>query len=195
LNGFSINSGMITGCMLSALSNMSFQLSASCFPSNVPALSNFSIVFGNVINPYSTKPSDSWTVQILSNNYVIQLLTTGISVTMVTPAKISNFIITPSILTVNAITTYLFALTFAYPHYSGDSIILTLPTSITLNNGFQCDSQSATISCITKSQYTLQIIFTFTNSTTINNLSFTISNITNNWFVNPISFNIQTATN
>ncbi len=46
---------------------------------------------------------------------------------MLTPAQIASYAITPLSQVVNNITTYQMDITFLYPHYNGDRVIITLP--------------------------------------------------------------------
>lgn len=62
LRSFSIGSTAISTCSLTNLSPLYVQLEAGCFSSSVPALTTIQIVLGNITNPTSTKPSDSWQI-------------------------------------------------------------------------------------------------------------------------------------
>jgi hypothetical protein len=114
---------------------------------------------------------------------------------MATSAYISSTLATPSTYTVNSIATYTITFNFIYTHYSNDKIIITLPSSIILNAGFNCISQTSTIttSCLQTSQSVLQI--TMQSSTIINQLVVSISNLMNNWYVASAMITYLTTTN
>lgn len=116
---------------------------------------------------------------------------------MDTPAAISYFKVSPTSQVVNAETTYLFEVTFSYPHYSGDRVILNLPTDITLGNGFQCVAITANVSllCLQTSSTQWEVTFTLSNGSSLNALSFTITKITNNWYSSTRTIEMKTTTN
>jgi len=60
----------------------------------------------------------------------------GITATMITPAQITSFAIVPTSQIVNAQSIYQFDITFLYPHYTGDRVILTFPDGVLLGAGF-----------------------------------------------------------
>lgn len=108
LLSFSIGSSVVSTCTLTNLSPLVLQLDPICFGSSTPALTTLKIVLGNITNPFSTKPSDSWQVETQYNSLQMEYLLSGIIATMDTPTSISFFKITPTSQTVNALTSYLF---------------------------------------------------------------------------------------
>ena len=124
---------------------------------------------------------------------------TGLTITMTTPAALNFASITPADSTTNVQTNYALALTFSQTHYSGDSVILTIPSTISLNTGFACTTTSVglSVTCIKQSTQVLEITINITNNSTWNYTSaaIVISNMQNNWYAGSFSFNIQTTTN
>lgn len=136
LSGFYTGATNISGCTLNNVSPMNLQLSASCFPNDVAALTDIKVVLGNIINPQSTKPSDSWEVKTIYNDYLMEYYTTNITTTITTPAQITSLTVIPAVKTVNVQNTYTFSLIFLYPHFSGDRVLITVPSTILINAGF-----------------------------------------------------------
>ena len=87
----------------------------------------------------------------------MEYLHTGVTITMTTPTAFTFSSITPADSTTNAQTNYDLALTFSQTHYSGDTIILTIPSTISLNNGFTCTTTTAGLSlnCVKQSAQVL----------------------------------------
>lgn len=81
----------------------------------------------------------------------MEYLTSGITITMISPAQITQFTATPTSQIVNAQTIYQISLTFLYPHYARDRVIVIFPTGeVLLGTGFQCVSTTSgvTVSCV-----------------------------------------------
>lgn len=62
LVSFTIDSTVVSTCSLTNLSPMYVQLEAGCFQNNTAALATIRVVLGNITNPFSTKPTNSWQV-------------------------------------------------------------------------------------------------------------------------------------
>lgn len=122
---------------------------------------------------------------------------TGITITMTTPTQITIFSVTPASQVVNAINTYQFDLTFVFPHWSGDRIIVSFPDGLFLSSGFQClaVTSGVTISCYQSSPIILEVNFAITNGSTIGQLSFRVTQVNNNWFSSTRTLTMQTTTN
>lgn len=68
LLSFTIGSTAIPGCSISNTAPLTVQLSSACFPSSTPALTTLKVVLGNITNPLSTKPTDSWQIETHFNS-------------------------------------------------------------------------------------------------------------------------------
>ena len=125
----------------------------------------------------------------------MEYMYTGLTITMTTPTALTFASITPTDSTTNVQTNYALALTFSQTHYSGDSIILTIPSTISLNTGFACTTTSVgmNLTCLKQSTQVLEI--TISSTGTYTSAAIVISNMQNNWYAGSFSFNIQTTTN
>lgn len=117
------------------------------------------------------------------------------TITMTTPTALTFASITPTDSTTNVQTNYALALTFSQTHYSGDSVILTIPSTISLNTGFACTTTSVGLSLTCLKQSTQVLEITITSTGTYTSAAIVISNMQNNWYAGSFSFNIQTTTN
>ena len=117
------------------------------------------------------------------------------TITMTTPTALTFASITPTDSTTNVQTNYALALTFSQTHYSGDSVILTIPSTISLNTGFACTTTSVGLSLTCLKQSTQVLEITITSTGTYTSAAIIISNMQNNWYAGSFSFNIQTTTN
>jgi hypothetical protein len=70
LASFSIGGVTQSGCVMTAISTMAFQFN-SCITSTASAHTAFSIIIGNIINPSSTKPTNSLTIQTYYNSLLM----------------------------------------------------------------------------------------------------------------------------
>jgi len=181
-------------CSMSVPSTLSFKFS-SCISSALTANTIITIKIGNMINPLSTKTTDSLSVSTFYNNLEMEYMNSGITLTLTTPTTLSNLTANPVSHIVNDITTYSFAIGLSQQHYSGDRFIITFPTTLKINSGFQCSSSTSgiTVSCIKSSAQVLTV--TITALTVPSNLNLSITNIQNNWYVSSSSITIQTTTN
>ena len=66
LKNISISNTTVTGCSMVSLSTtdtpMYYQLKSNCFPIATPTEGTIVVILGNIINPSSTKPPDSWEI-------------------------------------------------------------------------------------------------------------------------------------
>lgn len=193
LVSFSSSGNSVSACTISVVSSMKFNFS-NCFPSAIPAQTTFVLSLSNIINPLSTKPSASLQLETYYNGYLMEYMYSGITTTMTTPAALTFAAIVPTDTTVNAITSYLLSLSFSQTHYSGDSIILTIPSTISLRAGFTCSTSTAglTVACLQQSTNVIRITLT---GTVGSGLAVTIANFQNNWYANSNTFTVQTTTN
>lgn len=125
----------------------------------------------------------------------MEYMYTGMTITMTTPTALTFASITPTDSTTNVQTNYALALTFSQTHYSGDSVILTIPSTISLNTGFACTTTSVGLSLTCLKQSTQVLEITITSTGTYTSAAIVISNMQNNWYAGSFSFNIQTTTN
>ena len=124
----------------------------------------------------------------------MEYLYTGLTVIMTTPASLSFSSVTPNTNTANALTSYLVSLTFSQTHYSGDSILVTIPSGISLNSGFTCTTSTSgiTVSCVQTSASVLKAVITGTVGSSI---ALTVATMKNNWYGGSYNFDIKMATN
>lgn len=113
---------------------------------------------------------------------------------MTTPASLSFSSIALENDTANSLTNYLFSLTFSQTYYSGDSILIIIPSTITLNVGFACTTSTSgiTVSCFQQSTDTLKITMTGTIGASI---IVKVTNLKNNWYAGDNIFTLKTTTN
>jgi hypothetical protein len=151
-------------------------------------------VISNIINPYSTKTSASAEVEFSFNGLLMEYRRDGLTSTMSTPTALSFTAITPTDPTVNALTNYLLSLSFALTHYPGDSIILTFPSTISINSSFACSTSTSglTVSCVQASSSSLKVTLGGTVGAAV---GVAISNIRNNWYTGGNVFTVKTTTN
>jgi hypothetical protein len=160
---------------------MSFNFT-SCVPTSLAQSTTITITLLNIINPYSTKPTDSLSISTYYNSLQMEYLSSGVSLTLTTPTTFTYIGATPTSPTVNAITTYNFTVTFQQQHYSGDRVIITFPSALTIVSGFICstNASSVTVACFQNGQL---IVITFASSSPLpSGLIVSVTNIKNNWF-------------
>jgi hypothetical protein len=192
LSSFSVSS-VTVACTMSTVSTMKFSFT-NCFPSAAAAQSSLVLVISNIINPYSTKTSASAEVEFSFNGLLMEYRRDGLTSTMSTPTALSFTAITPTDPTVNALTNYLLSLSFALTHYPGDSIILTFPSTISINSSFACSTSTSglTVSCVQASSSSLKVTLGGTVGAAV---GVAISNIRNNWYTGGNVFTVKTTTN
>lgn len=124
----------------------------------------------------------------------MEYLYSGITTTMTTPAVLNFAAIVPTNTTVNAITSYLLSISFSQTHYSGDTILLTIPSTISLPAGLSCSTSTAglTVACLQQSANIIRITMT---GTVGSGIAVTIGSFQNNWYSNANTFTVQTTTN
>ena len=194
LTSFTSASNVISACTLSAVTSLSYNLT-NCIPSALSAGTSMIIVLANVVNPGSTKPTSSLQVQTYYNSKLMEYMTTGLTVTMTTPTTLTFSSLTPTNATANGQTSYVLAVTFSQTHYSGDKIVLTVPTTITLNSGFTCTTTTSGLSVACFKQSTQDLAITVTSTGIYTSITVTITNFQNNWYSSSSSFPIKTTTN
>jgi hypothetical protein len=195
LGSFSAGGAPVPGCSMSAVSAMKFNFSTTCFPSALLAQTTISILINGLMNPLSTKPTASLQLETYFNGKLMEFLYAGVTATMSTPTALSFASLTPASATANAQTSYVLALTFAQTHYSGDSVVLTIPSSTTLNAGFACTTSTSGLSLSCFKQAAQVLVITFSSSGSFASAGVTISNMQNNWYAGSSTFNILTTTN
>ena len=176
---------------------MNFTIGSSgCISASIPSQSTFIITLSNIINPYSTKPSNSLTIQTYFNNFLMEYMYNNIIVTLTTAKGIFSSSITANSNTVNAITTYTFTIGFSLTHFSGDRILLTIPSLMSLSTGFICSSSTSgiSISC-SQTSITLLILTMSGSGALANSITFSVTNLQNPWYSTSPIFNLDITTN
>jgi hypothetical protein len=189
--------GVSRTCTFSAASNMNFSIGSSgCISPSVPSQSTFIITLSNIINPYSTKPSNSLTVQTYHNSLLMEYMYSNIIVTLTTAKGLFSSSILADSTVVNAITTYTFTIGFSLTHYSGDRILLTIPSLMSLSTGFICSSLTSGISVSCFQSSTTLLVLTMSGSGALaNSMTFSVTNLQNPWYSTSPLFNLDTTTN
>lgn len=176
---------------------MNFSIgSGSCIPSSIPSQSTFIIILSNIINPYSTKSSNSLTIQTYYNSLLMEYMYSNVIITLTTAKGLfsSNVLADSNI--VNAITTYTFTIGFSLTHYSGDRILLTIPSLMSLNSGFICASATSGISISCFQSSSTLLVLTMTGSGALaNSITFSVTNLQNPWYSTSPLFSFDTTTN
>jgi len=113
----------------------------------------------------------------------MEYLFSGVSLTLTTPTTFTYLGVSATNAIVNAITTYSFTITFQEQHYSGDRLIITFPSGLTINSGFHCATNTSivTVACFQTGQI---ISLTFaTTGAFPSGLVVSVTNIQNNWYL------------
>lgn len=89
---------------------------------------------------------------------------------------------------------------FQIRRYSGDRLLIKLPTDIILSATFDCGSLTTgmTISCSKYDSTTVMFVLNFVNgglSGQQQSIKFTLTNLTNMWYATTRTFIIKTTTN
>lgn len=180
-----------SSCILGTQTGQQINLTCSV------ALNSINLTLSGINNPLSTAPTSSFTLQAYYNGYLQEYMLTGLSVTMDTAAPIAGFSVTTTNNTVSQIANYTFAFTFLTTHYSGDRVVLNIPTEITIGSGFQCTPVLGLIAvaCTQTSSTVIEVVLTFGTFPTDFKIGFTITGFTNNWLASPSSIGLVTTTN
>jgi len=101
LTTFKIAGTLVSGCTIS-ISGLTILFNSSCVNQNVLTTQAIQFVISNITNPSSTKPTNSFSISTYYNNYLMEYLYNGITVTMATPATLSYFQVTPADSSANA---------------------------------------------------------------------------------------------
>ncbi|CAG9317925.1 unnamed protein product [Blepharisma stoltei] len=138
--------------------------------------SAFSFILHSIINPSSTKPSSSFTIETLINGYSIDKLSSKITVQATQPASFPNLQISLSDSGISATTSYKFTLTTLHTLPAGGYIEVAVPSQITITSS--CLIVEINTSCTITSSNTIRSLSASTDypPTTI---SFTISGLKN----------------
>lgn len=119
--------------------------------------------------------------------------------TMNQTTSISSFKVTPNSFIANDSTLYTFDVVFQIKRYSGDRVLIKLPTDVILSSTFDCGSLTTnmTISCSKYDSTTIAFVLNFANGglSGQQSIKFTLSNLTNMWYATTRTFNVQSTTN
>jgi hypothetical protein len=102
---------------------------SSCITSDVTNLA-ITLVFNNVYNPPSLEPTNSFTMSTYGPLGEVNYISTGVTITMTTPATSSAFSVNTLSLTVHATTQYTFSITTTVPKLAGNYFRLSIPDSM-----------------------------------------------------------------
>ena len=126
----------------------------------------------------------------------MEYMYSNIIVTLTTAKGLFSSSILAASTIVNAITTYTFTIGFSLTHYSGDRILLTIPSLMSLNTGFICSSLTAGISVSCFQSSTTLLVLTMSGSGALaNSITFSVTNLQNPWYSTSPLFNFDTTTN
>ena len=179
---------------MSVLSSMKFKLS-NCFISNLAGATTSTLVISNLLNPLSTKPTSSLKIETYYNSLLMEYIYTNLTVAMTIPTALTYFAMTPTSSVANSLTTYQLSVTFAQMHYSGDRLLLTLPSTIALASTFACSSLTSGVVVVCQRTNSTYLQLTLTGAVMPSSVVISITNVQNNWFAGSNSFSIQTTTN
>ena len=119
LSSVSLVSASFSTATCSLNSNSTTVSLVGCFASGLGA-GVISFTLGGINNPPSLEPTTSFIISTAGPSGSVKEVSTGLTVTMTTPATTTSFSISPTSLTVHATTSYTLSFTFAVPHKSGD---------------------------------------------------------------------------
>lgn len=128
LLSMAIDGVTINGCTLSSVNTTQLTLSSNCMPTQVKNTSSITLQISNVTNPTSFKPTDSFLIEAFNGIYRQEYLGNGIIVTMNQTTNVSTFKVTPNSFIANDLTMYTFEVVFQIKKFSGDRVLIKLPT-------------------------------------------------------------------
>jgi hypothetical protein len=138
----------------------------NCFAADMTSL-NLSLTLSGILNPPSLQPTTSFSIATFGPLGQVNYVSTGLTVTMLTPAISTAFSITPLSLTVHAPTKYTIGFTFAVPHSANDYFDLSIPSSMAFSASPACTQISgfSGITCSTINTTTIRITISAAPST------------------------------
>jgi hypothetical protein len=148
---------------------------------------NLTVSVTKVTNSYLTVPSSSFTIQTYysDSSSLVDQLNSGLTVTA-TSVPLKSVIVTPTSLTVTAVTKYTFSVQSSYNIPSSSIIVLTFPTEVAnggyILNSFSVDGVAVSgciLSSISNSQISFSNLCIKSMVKNTSSISFSISNITN----------------
>lgn len=144
-----------------------------------PGTLKFSI--GNIQNPISTKPTSSFNVRTqTSDGLDIDILDSGITLTVTTPHSFTAISVSSSSLVVGAMSDYTFSITPYNPITSGGFITITPPSDITFTIAL-CEYSSTVITAVSCSIIgaSIRVSLTISTATLTSSFSIRLRSITN----------------
>jgi hypothetical protein len=91
---------------------------------------------GQIRNPVSLEQSGSFTIKTLTDDdYVIDIITSGVTITMTSVNALSSISITSKSLINGATTDMLFNIVSPSPLKNGDLLLITFPTEVSAPSG------------------------------------------------------------
>ena len=133
-----------------------------------------------VVNPGTTKPSDSAQFYTESNSYVIDTLSAGLTVTMTTAHTFTTVTASTSSSVVGQTATFSFTITPYNPMYSSGTVTITAPSTVSFPNSPSCSPLGATATVVcSMSGSNLQATVTFASSTITAAYGFQVSSCRN----------------
>ena len=124
--------------------------------SNIPPNTMLSFSIAGVRNPLSMKPTSSFIIATTTNDdYEIDKISSGKTLTLDTPSDFLNIEIAPGSLQNGASTSYNFKITLRSEHRSSDVLTIIVPSDIIFTSSIQCvaiKSIQAPLNCIKSGQ-------------------------------------------
>jgi hypothetical protein len=108
---------------------------------------------------------------------------------MTVPLNFTYISLSLSNSTISANSNYIFTITFFTKHYTGDQLIIFIPSQISILNSVCTINYGLTSILCNKNSQTLRIVMEFTSFPINYTISFTLSNVVNDWL--PINYNIS----
>jgi hypothetical protein len=158
-----------------------------CFSADYATLS-MTITLSGIINPPSLEPTSSFAIRTYGPLGIINVVTSGLTVTMTSASTSTAFTITPQVFTVHATSTYSLSFSFFTPHSVNDYILLNIPASMQISASPSCAPTSGigVVGCSVFNSTTARMVMSLTPSATI---AFTFSSLRNyDISSTPISF-------
>jgi len=140
---------------------------SSCFSSSL-ASGNHTFNLSKIYNPPSLQPTTTFTISTAGSLGNVNYNSSGLTVTMITPATSSSFSVVPTSQTVHALTIYTISITFAVPHQSGDYFTFNVDPTMSISS-LNCTANSGvtSVSCFLFNSSSINTTFTSNPSTSV----------------------------
>ncbi|CAG9335482.1 unnamed protein product [Blepharisma stoltei] len=141
--------------------------------------SQFSLQISQIINPSSTKPTQSFGITTTSEGYSVDSLQSGLSIQMITPGKLNSASVFTQDTGISVTTDYTFTLELNHQVPTGGYVEIQIPSQITMTSNIKC-KEIDYVQCEMAGNNILQI-FLFGQSIS-SNLNFSVENLKNYQF-------------